>query len=348
MEETGPIIFIIFASLLIFFTLCCCCFGCWAYCACSGERKNKSEDRDIDDLEITYLNDKFKGIRNSFKKALSKLKKKSLDPKKTDSSKENDHKGDDQKGDDQKNSMSNLGNSMSNLNVNDSKESKKIAYVINYSESFNEILKDLLFLNLADSELLITLNCPGGSLTDFSESVYLLEQIKSKIPITVYVQKKAASGGYMIAAISHKIIAGPFDTIGSIGVYAAVVNIKNILDTVGVTYKAHTSGKLKASGHIGNEWTDDDQKELDRDLKNIHFLFKEVVSKHRPGCKIEECSDGNTFMGKDAIEKGLIDGIGNFQDYYLEHIKDIDFFSVSRKEKEGGGLLQKVLKYIPF
>ena len=65
------------------------------------------------------------------------------------------------------------------------------------------------------------------------------------IPLTVVVDKVAASGGYLMASIADKIVAAPFAIIGSIGVLAQLPNFNRFLEERGIDFEQVTAGKYK-------------------------------------------------------------------------------------------------------
>ena len=65
------------------------------------------------------------------------------------------------------------------------------------------------------------------------------------IPLTAVVDRVAASGGYLMAAVANKIVAAPFAVIGSIGVVAQVPNVHRLLKKNDVDVEVLTAGKYK-------------------------------------------------------------------------------------------------------
>jgi len=79
-------------------------------------------------------------------------------------------------------------------------------------------------------EVLLRLENSGGTVHEHGLAASQLKRIKDKkIPLTICVDKVAASGGYMMACVANKIISSPFAIIGSIGVLAQVPNFNKLL-----------------------------------------------------------------------------------------------------------------------
>ena len=99
----------------------------------------------------------------------------------------------------------------------------------------------------AITALLIKINSPGGTVTASDIILHDLLEFKkrSSIPIYVQVMDLAASGGYYIALAGDEIIAHPTSLIGSIGVIAFKVNLKNLMGKIGVDWEIVKSGDKK-------------------------------------------------------------------------------------------------------
>lgn len=96
--------------------------------------------------------------------------------------------------------------------------------------SLREEISAILAVAEQDDEVLLCLESPGGMVHGYGLAASQLSRLKEKnIPLTIAVDKVAASGGYMMACIASKIVAAPFAIIGSIGVVAQVPNIHRLL-----------------------------------------------------------------------------------------------------------------------
>lgn len=109
--------------------------------------------------------------------------------------------------------------------------------------SLREEISAILAVAEAQDEVLLRLESPGGLVHGYGLAASQLMRLKEKnIPLTVAVDKVAASGGYMMACIANKIVAAPFSIIGSIGVVAQVPNIHRLLKKHDVDVELHTAG----------------------------------------------------------------------------------------------------------
>src|SRR3954449_5030649 len=136
--------------------------------------------------------------------------------------------------------------------------------------------------------LALVINSPGGSPVQ-SRQIYLrIRQLaaEKKIPVLVFVEDAAASGGYMIACAGDEIFADPASIVGSIGVVSSSFGFDRLIERFGIERRVHTAGANKA---MLDPFRPEDPKDVER-LKalqaRIHDLFVRLV-KTRRGTKLE-------------------------------------------------------------
>merc|ERR1711916_186968 len=115
----------------------------------------------------------------------------------------------------------------------------KASQVSGLKQSISAILK------IADSndEVLVKLESGGGMVHGYGLAASQLDRIKSKgIPLTIAVDKVAASGGYMMACVADNLLASQFAYIGSIGVLAQLPNFNKLLKKNDIEFEQHTAG----------------------------------------------------------------------------------------------------------
>ncbi|EKT56210.1 protease SohB [Providencia sneebia] len=187
--------------------------------------------------------------------------------------------------------------------------------------SLREEVSAILAVADAQDEVLLRLESPGGMVHGYGLAASQLLRFKEKnIPLTIAVDKVAASGGYMMACIASKIIAAPFAIIGSIGVVAQVPNIHRLLKKHDVDVELHTAGEYKRTLTMLGENTEQGRKKFIEDLNETHTLFKQFVHENRPSLDINAVATGEYWYGSQALEKGLIDQIGVSDDIIIEAI----------------------------
>ena len=149
-----------------------------------------------------------------------------------------------------------------------------------------------------------------------------------EIPLTVCVDKVAASGGYMMACVGDRIVAAPFAIVGSIGVVAAVPNAHKLLQRFGVEYEDVTAGRYKRPVSLLGSITEEGRQKLKEQIDDTHELFKRFVHDMRPKLDIEAVATGEHWYGTRAVELGLVDQLGTSDDYLVEQARAARVFEV--------------------
>lgn len=223
-------------------------------------------------------------------------------------------------------------------------EEKKRVYVIDFDgdmkasavQSMREEITAILSVATVKDEVVVRLESPGGVVHGYGLAASQLQRVKDKgIPLTVTVDKVAASGGYMMACVADKIVAAPFAILGSIGVVAQVPNIHRLLERNTIDVELHTAGKYKRTLTMLGENTDEGREKFKQDLEDTHELFKRFVSTNRPVLDIETIATGETWYGSEAIENKLADSVMTSDAYLEQFYADYDVLQVSYRETKG-------------
>ncbi|HUR42705.1 MAG TPA: S49 family peptidase [Aestuariivirga sp.] len=165
----------------------------------------------------------------------------------------------------------------------------------------------------------LSINSPGGSAV---QSALIHARIraladKHKIPVIAFCEDVAASGGYWLACAGDEIYADDSSIVGSIGVIAAGFGFVDAIEKLGIERRVHTSGDNKAILDPFQPEKKEDVKRLLALQAEVHDAFKSLVRARREG-KLKgdekELFSGAFWAGRQALEMGLIDGIGHLHD----------------------------------
>lgn len=220
---------------------------------------------------------------------------------------------------------------------------KKKVYVLNFEGDINasqtdqlrEEITALLQTATVNDEVVVNLESPGGVVHGYGLAASQLMRIREReIPLTVCVDKIAASGGYMMACVANKIVAAPFAILGSIGVVAGLPNFYKLMRKYDVDYKEYTAGEFKRTVGILSEITPDKEAHFQTRLHDTHTLFKRFVLNFRPHLDIKKVATGDYWFGQEAKDLGLIDEIKTSDDYLLSFGNEIPIFELTFKVKE--------------
>ena len=225
----------------------------------------------------------------------------------------------------------------------DQDTTKPKAYVLEFkgdikasqTEQLREEITALLSVADKQDEVVIKLDSAGGMVHGYGLAAAQLKRIREKaIPLTVCIDKVAASGGYLMAAVADQIIAAPFAVIGSIGVVAQIPNFHRFLKNKEIDVEVLTAGKYKRSLTIFGENTEAGRKKFIHDLEDTHGLFKDFVSENRAQLDIAQVADGDIWYGQKALDKKLVDKIQTSDDYIVALCQDREVYQINYQKKK--------------
>lgn len=271
----------------------------------------KEKEKDEEKLEITNFNKKIKSVRRTFdEQTLPKKEFKKLIKAEKKESKETKEK---------------------RVFVLDFDGDSNASVV----DSFRKEITAVLNLATEKDEVVIRLESPGGVVHGYGLAASQLERIRDKkIPLTVSVDKVAASGGYLMACVADKIISAPFAIIGSIGVVAQVPNFHKVLKKNDIDFELITAGEFKRTLTMFGENTDKAREKFTEQIEETHTLFKNFVNSNRSQIEIAKVATGEYWYGKQALELNLVDEIKTSDDLLLEKSLEAEIFEIKYKKKE--------------
>ena len=203
------------------------------------------------------------------------------------------------------------------------------------ASNLREEVSSIIRLANSNDEVLVNVESGGGVVHGYGFAASQLDRIRSKgVPLTIAVDKVAASGGYMMACVADKIIAAPFAILGSIGVVAQLPNFSRLLEKHEVDFEIHTAGEHKRTLTMFGKNTDEGREKFVEDLEEAHVLFKDFVAEHRKTLDIEKVATGEVWFGRQAIELGLIDEVMTSDEYVMNKAKDHEVFEIRYEPKK--------------
>lgn len=164
----------------------------------------------------------------------------------------------------------------------------------------------------------LLINSPGGSPVQ-SRQIYLrIRQLaeEKKLPVLVFVEDVAASGGYMIACAGDEIFCDPSSILGSIGVVGGSFGFQELIKKLGVERRLYTAGTHKAMLDPFLPENPDDVARLKALQREIHTIFIALVKQSR-GTRLKGGDDllftGEYWAGETSVSLGLADAIGDLR-----------------------------------
>ncbi|WP_369156221.1 protease SohB [Klebsiella quasipneumoniae] len=222
-------------------------------------------------------------------------------------------------------------------------EGKPRAWVLDFKGSMDahevtslrEEITAVLAAAKARDQVVIRLESPGGVVHGYGLAASQLQRLRDKqIPLTVAVDKVAASGGYMMACVANKIVSAPFAILGSIGVVAQIPNLHRFLKNKDIDIELHTAGQYKRTLTMLGENTEEGRRKFREDLNETHYLFKDFVQRMRPGLDIEQVATGEHWYGVQALEKGLVDAVETSDELLLGLMESHEVIGVRYQQRK--------------
>ena len=178
-------------------------------------------------------------------------------------------------------------------------------------------------------QVLVRLESPGGVVNGYGLGAAQLQRLRdAELELIVSVDKVAASGGYMMAAVANHIQAAPFAIIGSIGVVAQLPNFHRWLKKHDVDFEQVTAGDYKRTLSLFGENTDEGRRKFKQDLENIHEQFKAHIRTYRPELDFNKVATGEYWTAQEAMNYGLVDSLTTSDAWLLERRESHELFLV--------------------
>lgn len=201
--------------------------------------------------------------------------------------------------------------------------------------AMREEISAVLMVATPKDEVVLRLESAGGLVYSYGLAASQLQRVRdAKIPLTVAVDKVAASGGYMMACVGDKVIAAPFALLGSIGVIAQLPNLYRLLKKHDIDFEQLYAGEYKRTLSLFGENTDKGREKMREELEDTHKLFKDFIVGQRPELDVERVATGETWLGTRALELGLVDELKTSDDYLMAASKDATLLRLCLKERK--------------
>ena len=163
--------------------------------------------------------------------------------------------------------------------------------------------------------VVLRVNSPGGSALASDVIWREMELLKAQKPVIVSMGSYAASGGYYISAPADAILSDRMTLTGSIGVFGMFMNpTKALQKNLGITMDGVKTNRSAGMGQR-EPLTAAERRAVMRGVDKVYERFTGLVSEGRnlPIEKVLEIAGGRVWSGSDALEIGLVDGLGGLK-----------------------------------
>ncbi len=164
--------------------------------------------------------------------------------------------------------------------------------------------------------IIVHIDSPGGGVAASQEIFNQLVKARKQKPVVASMGSLAASGGYYIAMGSNRVISNPGTITGSIGVIIGFADMRELFSKIGIKPITITSGKFKDIGGPSREFTKEDRQVIQSVVDDVYEQFVDVVATERrmPVEDVTKLADGRIYSGRQALELGMVDELGTFDD----------------------------------
>lgn len=165
--------------------------------------------------------------------------------------------------------------------------------------------------------IVIHIDSPGGAATTSDVLWHYVKQASEKKPVIASMGSVAASGGYYMAMGADSVLANTNTVTGSIGVANMLFNVQELMeDHIGINYETLKTHEYADLFDLTDPLTDNEQAVFEANIEQSYQTFLSVVAENRGMTveQVDEVAQGRVYTGKNALEVGLVDAIGDIDD----------------------------------
>ena len=162
--------------------------------------------------------------------------------------------------------------------------------------------------------LIVDIDSPGGTASGSEVLYHSLSRVAREKPVVAYIRGTGASGAYLMSCAATKIVALPTTLVGSIGVIYLRPVLQQLFQKLGIGFSVYTGGRLKDMSGFWRSPTSEEEDKFRGLIQEIYDNFVGVVAAGRQMDldKVREYATGEVFTGRGAMERGLVDELGDF------------------------------------
>ena len=177
----------------------------------------------------------------------------------------------------------------------------------------------------AIAAMLLFIDSPGGTVTG-SETIWRAVRTAQK-PVVACLSNTAASGGYYAACSADAIFAHAHTLTGSIGVFGGKIVLEKLFAEQGVGVRTYSEGQNASMFDSIGRFTKEERLRFEGLLKHSYDTFVDRVARGRglSAEQAENAAQGRVWTGSQAVENGLVDGLGGIERSVVDLKKRLGF-----------------------
>lgn len=167
--------------------------------------------------------------------------------------------------------------------------------------------------------IILDLDSPGGEVNGCAELAQMVYAARGVKPIVAYVGGLACSAGYWIAAAADRVVAANTALLGSIGVLATFLDTSEADRKLGL--REFTIVSTQSPRKDIDPSTKDGRAQIQQTLDALASVFISAVADYRGvsvNAVLADYGQGGVFVGEAAVQAGLADAIGTYEELLAE------------------------------
>ncbi|OGW80012.1 MAG: hypothetical protein A3G33_08095 [Omnitrophica bacterium RIFCSPLOWO2_12_FULL_44_17] len=175
-------------------------------------------------------------------------------------------------------------------------------------------------------KIVLLIDSPGGSVDGVAELSDLIYAGRKSKEIIAFSDGQMTSAAYWIGSAASKVYITTSAEAGSIGVYSVTTDWHVANHKAGITREVIKAGRYKAAGHPDKPFSEDDRVQIQAEVQTFYNLFIDAVKRNRnlTDEKAGAVGDGRTYIGKAAVQNGLVDGLSTMEKIAPEMSESLD------------------------
>jgi protease-4 len=161
--------------------------------------------------------------------------------------------------------------------------------------------------------IVLRVDSPGGAVTASESMTHAVMEAKKEKPVIISMSGLAASAGYEMSCFGTKIVAHPTTLTGSIGVFATIPEVGNLLrQKLGITTDTVMTNKNSTGLTLYRPLSADARAMMQKNVEDFYITFTQRVADGRGLTReyVDSIAKGRVWTGAQAKELGLVDTLG--------------------------------------
>jgi signal peptide peptidase SppA len=162
----------------------------------------------------------------------------------------------------------------------------------------------------AVSAIMLDIDSPGGTVGGVQSAADTVRTAGDSKPVMAFTGDRMCSAAYWIGSAANAVYAEEMATVGSVGVYTALLDQTRAMEAAGLKMELFASGPYKGAGVAGVPLTDGQRAMIQSRVDELATIFKNDVRRGR--AVQDDAMQGQTFLGRGAMAVGMVDAVASF------------------------------------